>query len=36
MDARGLADGEFMEGARRSTKDELATESVRGDKVLVF
>lgn len=36
MDARGLAEAEIMEGARRSAMDELATETVAADKVLVF
>jgi uncharacterized protein involved in oxidation of intracellular sulfur len=36
MDARGLGDGEIMEGARRSTMDELAVDTVEADKVLVF
>lgn len=36
MDARGLADGEMMEGARRSTMDELAAATIAADKVLVF
>jgi uncharacterized protein involved in oxidation of intracellular sulfur len=36
MDARGIADGELMEGARRSTMDELAAATVEADKVLVF
>ena len=36
MDARGLTDGELMEGARRSTMDELATATIEADKVLVF
>jgi uncharacterized protein involved in oxidation of intracellular sulfur len=36
MDARGLTDTELMEGARRSTMDELANETVQADKVLVF
>jgi uncharacterized protein involved in oxidation of intracellular sulfur len=36
MDARGLADGEMMAGARRSTMDELAAATVEADKVLVF
>ncbi len=36
MDARGLTDGEIMEGARRSTMDELATATLAADKVLVF
>jgi uncharacterized protein involved in oxidation of intracellular sulfur len=36
MDARGLGDGEIMEGARRSTMDELATATAEADKVLIF
>lgn len=36
MDARGLAEAELMEGARRSGMDELATETVAADKVLAF
>jgi uncharacterized protein involved in oxidation of intracellular sulfur len=36
MDARGLAEAELMEGARRSTMDELARATVEADKVLVF
>jgi uncharacterized protein involved in oxidation of intracellular sulfur len=36
MDARGLAEAELMEGARRSTMDELAKATVEADKVLVF
>ena len=36
MDARGIGDGEIMEGARRSTMDELATATIEADKVLVF
>lgn len=36
MDARGLGDSELMEGARRSTMDELAAATVDADKVLVF
>ena len=36
MDARGLTDNELMEGARRSTMDELASATVEADKVLVF
>jgi uncharacterized protein involved in oxidation of intracellular sulfur len=36
MDARGLADSELMEGARRSTMDELAAATIEADKVLVF
>ena len=36
MDARGLAESEIMEGARRSTMEELAAETLAADKVLVF
>ncbi len=36
MDARGFTDAELMEGARRSTMDELAAETLAADKVLVF
>lgn len=36
MDARGLSEAEMMEGARRSTMDELATNTIAADKVLVF
>jgi uncharacterized protein involved in oxidation of intracellular sulfur len=36
MDARGIADGDLLEGARRSTMDELARETLAADKVLVF
>ncbi len=36
MDARGLADTEIVDGARRSTMDELAAETEAADKVLVF
>ncbi len=36
MDARGLADGEVMEGARRSTLSQLADWTIEADKVLVF
>ena len=36
MDARGLDDATLMEGARRSTMDELATATAEADKVLVF
>ena len=36
MDARGIAEAELMEGARRSTMDELAAATVAADKVLVF
>ncbi|MHB0952781.1 MAG: DsrE/DsrF/TusD sulfur relay family protein [Allorhizobium sp.] len=36
MDARGMAEGDVVSGARRSTKDELAAATVAADKVLVF
>ena len=36
MDARGLAEGDLMEGARRSTMDELAAATAAADKTLVF
>jgi len=36
MDARGLADTELVDGARRSTMDELAKATLAADKVLVF
>lgn len=36
MEARGLAEAEVMEGARRSTMDELAASTIAADKVLVF
>ncbi len=36
MDARGLTEAELMEGSRRSTMDELATETLAADKVIVF
>lgn len=36
MSARGLNDNELVEGARRSTMDELAEETLAADKVLVF
>lgn len=36
LDARGISDAEIMEGARRSTMDELAAETLAADKVLVF
>lgn len=34
--AGGLGDGEIMEGACRSTTDEVAVVTVEADKVLVF
>lgn len=36
MDARGLSDAELVEGARRSTMDELAKETMAADKVVVW
>ena len=36
MDARGIGDAELMDGARRSTMDELAGATADADKVLVF
>ena len=36
MDARGISDAELLEGARRSTMDELATATAEADKVLIF
>jgi uncharacterized protein involved in oxidation of intracellular sulfur len=36
MDARGIAETDVVSGAERSTMNELATETVSADKVLVF
>lgn len=36
MDARGLTDAELVEGARRSTMDELTDWTCWADKVVVF
>jgi uncharacterized protein involved in oxidation of intracellular sulfur len=36
MDARGLTDAEIVEGARRSTLDELADRTLAADRILVF
>lgn len=36
MDARGMIDDEIVEGAARSTMDELAQAIASADKVLVF
>lgn len=36
MDARGLTDPDLMDGARRSSMDELAAATSEADKVLVF
>ena len=36
MDARGIAEGELAEGARRSTLEELTTWTQWAERVLVF
>jgi len=36
MDARGLQDGELVEGARRSSLEELADWTLWADRVLIF
>jgi uncharacterized protein involved in oxidation of intracellular sulfur len=36
MDARGLTDDELVEGARRSTMDELAERTLAAERVLVY
>ncbi len=36
MDARGLTEAEIIDGARRSSMDELAAATMEADKVLVF
>ncbi len=36
MDARGLTEGELVEGAGRSTMDALAAATIEADKVVVF
>ena len=36
MDARGIADAELMEGARRSSLEELVDWTLWADKVLTF
>ncbi|MGD9471173.1 MAG: DsrE/DsrF/TusD sulfur relay family protein [Novosphingobium sp.] len=36
MDARGLTEDDILEGARRSSMDELAENTLQADKVLVF
>ena len=36
LDARGICEAELMEGARRSTMDELANATAEADKVLIF
>ncbi|HLE85489.1 MAG TPA: DsrE family protein [Thermoanaerobaculia bacterium] len=36
MDARGLQEADLVEGARRSSMEELARRTLAADKVLVF
>ncbi|MDE2227814.1 MAG: DsrE family protein [Alphaproteobacteria bacterium] len=36
MDARGLTEADLIDGAHRSSMDELAAATVEADKVLVF
>jgi uncharacterized protein involved in oxidation of intracellular sulfur len=36
MDARGMTDQDLMEGAHRSTMDELASATLAADKIMVF
>lgn len=36
MDARGVTGAELVEGARRSTMDELAERTLAADRALVF
>lgn len=36
IDARGIADGELLEGAHRSSMDELTAWTLEADKVMVF
>lgn len=36
MDARGMIETDVMDGARRSTMDELAAATLAADKVLIF
>jgi len=36
LDARGLAEADLVDGAHRSSIDELATATLQADKVLVF
>ncbi|EQD51801.1 DsrE family protein, partial [mine drainage metagenome] len=36
MDVRGLSEAELLEGAARSTMDELTALTIDADKVLVF
>ncbi len=36
MDVRGMTDDEVVEGARRSTMDELSESTLNADRVMVF
>lgn len=36
MDARGMVEADVMDGARRSTMDELAASTIEADKVMIF
>jgi len=36
MDARGIGDSDLVEGARRSSMDELTAWSVEADKIITF
>jgi uncharacterized protein involved in oxidation of intracellular sulfur len=36
MDARGMAEADIIESARRSTMDELAAATLAADKVVIF
>lgn len=36
MDARGMVEADVMDGARRSTMDELSAATLAADKLLVF
>lgn len=36
MDARGMVEADMMDGARRSTMDELAASTIAADKVMIF
>ena len=36
MDARGMIEGDVMNGARRSSMDELAASTMAADKVMIF
>ena len=36
MDARGMVEADVMDGAHRSTMDELAASTIAADKVIIF